>query len=148
MSRRFPNLRARDLEGASLDLPQALTGDPSIVIVAFQRRQQAMVDSWVPWLSELRERLPGIEIYEVPTISRRWLPARRVIDGGMRSGIPDPSTRRRTLTTYTDVGAVLDALALDGTDTIVVCVVDAEGTILWQGLEPTTRPSRPNSSER
>jgi hypothetical protein len=134
VGRRFPNLRARDLEGTVLELPQALTGDPSIVIVAFQRRQQATVDTWVPWLSELRERLPGIEIYEVPTIARRWLPARRMIDGGMRAGIPDPSTRRRTLTTYTDVTTVLDALALDGTNTIVVCVVDAEGTILWQGL--------------
>ena len=130
MARRFPNLRARDLEGTEVDLPLALAGDPSVVIVAFERRQQATVDTWVPWLSGLRERVPGIEVYEVPTLPRRWLPARRLIDGGMRAGIPDPSTRRRTLTTYTDIPAVLAALALDGTDTIAVVAVGADGTIL------------------
>ena len=134
MSRPFPHLRARDLEGTELDLPQALAGDPSVVIIAFARRQQTTVDTWLPWLTELRARTPGMEVYEVPTISRRWLPARRMIDGGMRAGIPDPATRRRTLTTYTDVSAVVDALALDGTDNIAVVVVDAGGTILWIGV--------------
>ena len=105
-----------------------------MVIIAFKRQQQATVDTWLPWLTELRARTPGMEVYEVPTISRRWLPARRMIDGGMRAGIPDPATRRRTLTTYTDVNAVLDALALDGTDRIAVVVVDAGGTILWLGV--------------
>ena len=134
MSRPFPHLRARDLEGTELDLPQALAGDPSVVIIAFARRQQTTVDTWLPWLTELRTRTPEMEVYEVPTISRRWLPARRMIDGGMRAGIPDPATRRRTLTTYTDVNPVLDALALDGTDSIAVVVVDAGGTILWIGV--------------
>ena len=134
MPRRFPTLVAQDLEGTVLELPAALAGDPSVVIVAFERRQQAAVDTWLPWLSELRKRAPRLEVYEVPTISRRWRPARRLIDGGMRAGIPDPAVRRRTLTTYTDVGAVLEALELEGTDTIAVVVVDPGGTILWQGL--------------
>ena len=134
MSRPFPHLRTRDLEGAELELPQALSGDPSVVIVAFDRRQQATVDTWLPWLTELRTRTPGLEVYEVPTISRRWVPARRMIDGGMRAGIPAPLTRRRTLTTYTDVRAVVDALGLDGTKDIAVTVVDAGGAILWRGV--------------
>lgn len=117
-----------------MELPQALAGDPSVVIVAFERGQQAMVDSWLPLLSELQRLSPGIEVYEMPTISRRWLPARRLIDGGMRAAIPDPETRRHTITTYTDVGVVLEALDLDGTSTIAVVVVDPGGTILWQGL--------------
>jgi hypothetical protein len=134
VTRRFPSVRAQDLDGTVLELPHALAGDPSVVIVAFERGQQAMVDTWLPWLSELQRLSPGIEVYEMPTISRRWLPARRLIDGGMRAGIPDPETRRRTVTTYTDVGAVLEALGLPGTSTIAVVVVDAGGTILWQGL--------------
>jgi hypothetical protein len=134
VARRFPSVRAQDLDGTALEVPQALAGDPSVVIVAFERGQQAMVDSWLPWLAELQKLSSGIEVYEMPTISRRWLPARRLIDGGMRAAIPDPVTRRHTITTYTDVGAVLEALALDGTSTIAVVVVDRGGTILWQGL--------------
>jgi hypothetical protein len=130
----FPSLRAQDLEGTARDLPGALDGDPSGVLVAFQRRQQAAVDSWLPWLAELRGRWPGVEVYELPTISRRWRPARGLIDGGMRSAIADSGTRRRTLTVYTDVGSVLRALGLEGTGTIAIVAVAPGGTIVWQGL--------------
>ena len=130
----FPTLRAQDLGGIARDLPGALDGDPSILLVAFQRRQQAAVDGWLPWLAELRGRWPKIEVYELPTISRRWRPARALIDGGMRSAIPDPGTRRRTLTVYTDVGSVLRALGLEGTGTIAIVAVAPGGTIVWQGL--------------
>jgi hypothetical protein len=133
MTWRFRSLRARNLEGAELDLPAAFAGDPSIVIVAFERHQQDDVDSWLPWLGELREGLPGLEVYELPAIKRRWLPARRFIDGGMRAGIPDPATRQRTLTAYTDTGALSRALRIDSTSTIALFVVSRGGVIVWSG---------------
>ena len=46
---RFPHLAARDLEGRSLELPDAFSGASNLVIVAFRREQQAMVDSWIAW---------------------------------------------------------------------------------------------------
>ena len=133
MTWRFPTLQARNLEGAVFDLPQAFAGDPSIVIVAFERHQQHEVDTWLPWLEELRQRLPGLEVYELPAIKRRWLPARSFIDGGMRTGIPDLETRQRTLTAYTDTGALSRALRIDSTSTIALFVVSPEGLILWSG---------------
>ena len=87
MTARFPKLHARNLEGAALELPEAFTGDPSVVIVAFERVQQEQVDTWIPWLRRLQARMPGVGVYEIPAIKRRWLPARRFIDGGMRAGI-------------------------------------------------------------
>lgn len=128
---RFPQLQARNLEGAVHDLPAAFAGDPSIVIVAFERHQQSDVDSWLPCLDEVRERLPGLEVYELPAIRRRFLPARRFIDGGMRAGIPDPGTRKRTLTAYTDIGALTRALRIDSTNTIALFVVSRDGTVVW-----------------
>lgn len=133
MTWQFPSLQARNLEGAVLDLPEAFAGDPSIVIVAFERHQQDDVDSWLPWLGELRQRLPAIEVYELPAIKRRWLPARSFIDGGMRAGIPDPATRQRTLTVYTDVGKLLRTLQIDSTNTIALFVVSREGVVVWSG---------------
>jgi hypothetical protein len=46
---RFPHLAAPDLEGRSLELPDAFMGTSNLVIVAFRRGQQTMVDSWVSW---------------------------------------------------------------------------------------------------
>lgn len=129
----FPPLRARNLEGAARDLPAAFAGDPSIVIVAFERQQQGEVDSWLPWLDDVRKRLPRLEVYELPAIRRRWLPARSFIDGGMRAGIPDPGTRQRTLTTYTDIGALCRALGIASPSTIALFVVSRDGIVVWSG---------------
>jgi hypothetical protein len=133
MTWRFPTLEAKNLEGEDLLLPGALAGDPSIVIVAFRRSQQREVDTWLPWLESLRKRLPGLEVYELPTIKRRWLPARGLIDGGMRAGIPAPGTRQRTLTAYTDVGALTSSLRITSTSTIALVVVSRVGTVVWSG---------------
>jgi len=129
----FPTLQARNLEGAALRLPGAFAGDPSIVIVAFKRCQQREVDTWMPWLGGLRERLPGLEVYELPAIKRRWLPARGFIDGGMRAGIPDLEARQRTLTAYADLGALTRALRIDSMSTIALFVVSRGGNVVWSG---------------
>lgn len=129
----FPALQARNLEGVVHDLPDVFAGDPSVVVVAFERHQQREVDTWAPWLSGLRDRLPGLEVYELPAIKRRWLPARGFIDAGMRAGIPDLDTRQRTLTAYTDVGALTRALRIDSTSTIALFVVARSGKIVWSG---------------
>ena len=55
----FPRLRARDLEGDDAWLPDAFAGDRNVVIVAFQRRHQALVDSWVPWLEDRAAEIPA-----------------------------------------------------------------------------------------
>jgi hypothetical protein len=129
----FPKLEARSLEGAAVVLPDGLEGDPSVVLVAFKRWQQGQVDSWMPLLRRLEERLPGLEVYEIPALSRRWLPGRRFIDGGMRAGISDARARRGTLTVYTNIAALLEALELDTTSAIAVFVIASNGSIEWRG---------------
>ena len=49
----------------------------------------------------------------------------------MKAAIPDPMTRRRTVTVYGDVDRVTDGLGLTGRDEIAVVLCDREGEILW-----------------
>lgn len=132
----FPSLDARGLDGTELRLPQDFGGDPVVAVVAFQRGQQSDVDTWLPALLEHERDVPGLRVYEIPCISSRWSIARRFIDGGMTSGIPDPDARARTLTTYTDVGRVVAALGLDGTDEIAVVLTGRDGAIRWLATGP------------
>ena len=138
---RFPHLAARDLEGRSLELPDAFSGASNLVIVAFRREQQAMVDSWVAWWETIAAEYPSLRCYEIPVIATRWSPARPVIDGGMAQAVRAQEARRRTLTVYTDVRRVTDALAIDATDTVTVLLVDADGRLRWRTTGPVSEHS-------
>jgi carbon monoxide dehydrogenase subunit G len=126
-------LSGRALDGRSYELPGDLPKPYNLLIVAFKREQQAVVDRWLPWLTELEQRRPDVAVYELPMLSSIYSPARWFIDGGMTRGIPDPA-RARTITVYTAVHKVVENLGLAGTDTIALLAVDRSGRILAREL--------------
>ncbi len=134
----FPEIEARSLTGERCVLPAGFGAPRVIAAVAFHRAQQADVDTWLPVLLELERSRDDLRAYEIPCISRRWGPARPFIDGGMVAGIPDREARARTLTTYTDVGAVRRALGLRDTSEIAVVLTGRDGRIDWIGTGPWT----------
>ena len=129
----FPRLAARNLEGLDVRLPDAFAGERNVVIVAFKRKHQALVDSWIPWLEEHAAADPGLCFYELPTIGRIWAPVRNMIDGGMATAIGDPVVLRRTLTIYGDVARLTKPLGIEDQSTIALTVVDGTGKVHWLG---------------
>jgi hypothetical protein len=128
----FPAIEARSLEGVNVQLPQAFTGDRNVVIVAFQREHQKLVDSWVPWLEEQVIADPSLRFYELPVIGRMWAPVRKFIDGGMAAAIRIPEILQRTLTIYGDIGRITTPLHITDRSTISVLVVDTGGKVHWK----------------
>ncbi len=129
----FPALAARDLDGREVALPAGLPGEWNVVIVAFRRDQQELVDSWVPWLEERAAAMPGLRFAELPAIGLQWQPGRPVIDGGMAAAIRDQETRRRTLTVYTDLRRVTAPLGIGDRNTIWLFLVNQAGQVRWHG---------------
>lgn len=129
----FPRLNARDLDGRQVVLPAGLPGEWNVVIVAFRRQRQALVDSWAPWLEEQEAAIPGLGFVEVPAIGRRWQSARPVIDGGMAAAIRDRQTRQRTLTVYADLRRMTVPLGIADRDTIWLFLTDRAGRVRWRG---------------
>jgi len=129
----FPRVPARDLEGRDVSLPEGFSGQRNVVIVAFQRKHQRLVDSWIPWLEEQADVDPGLRFYELPTLARMWAPARTMIDGGMAAAIRDPVVLQRTLTIYGDVGRLTRPLAIESRSTISLFAVDGSGRVHWSG---------------
>ena len=129
----FPTLAARNLQGLDVTLPDAFEGERNVVLVAFQRSHQDLVDSWVPWLEQRVANDPGLRFYEVPTIGRIWAPVRNFIDGGMAASIREPVILRRTLTVYGDVDRVTGPLSIEDRSTISVFLVDRRGAVHWRG---------------
>jgi hypothetical protein len=129
----FPRLAAHDLDGREVALPAGLPGEWTVVIIAFRREQQELVDSWVPWLEQRAGADPRLGFAELPAIALRWQPARPVIDGGMAAAIRDQKTRRRTLTVYTDIRRVTVPLCISDRSTIWLFLVDRAGQVRWRG---------------
>ena len=57
-------------------LPSGLPGERNVVLIAFRRDQQRLVDSWVPWLELRAANDPEFRFVEVPAIGLQWQPAR------------------------------------------------------------------------
>ena len=132
----FPPIEARNLEGTTVLLPEAFSGAPSVVIIAFTRSHQALVDSWTPWLDEFVEKHPTVAFYEIPTISGSWKLMRRMIDGGMAAAIRTPKVLKRTMTVYGDIRRLTVPLKIFDRSTISVLAVTREGEVLWSHLGP------------
>jgi hypothetical protein len=64
----FPQLAARDLSGREVTLPAGLPGERNVVLIAFRRDQQKLVDTWVPWLEQRAAADPGLRFVELPAI--------------------------------------------------------------------------------
>ena len=143
----FPIVSGQDLLRRKVTLPSGLEGQLNLVLVAFQRWHQALIDSWLPTVSELEDHYPGLRHYELPVLARRDLLARTLINEGMRAGIPDPATRAGTITLYLDKAAFLQSLDLPGDDNIYVLLVDRKGTVLWRASGAFTSASAHSLAE-
>ena len=130
---KFPQVAGEDLLGNEILVPTQLREEFNVLIVAFQRWHQRLVNTWVPFLKEVVEKYPNTEFYELPTIREMNRLYRFFINSGMRSGIPSEETRGRTITLYIDKESFDNALGIRDEEDIYVYLVKRSGQILWQG---------------
>lgn len=134
----FPSVHGRSLLGDEVDLPTGLPARRTLVVVAFRQRHQSCVDRWiaravaagVPATPRGQDLPMPTAVVEVPALSSRWRPVRGWIDGGMATGIGDPDVLARTITVYTDVGALRRVLSIPDDRDVWAFVVGDDGTIL------------------
>lgn len=129
----FPNVTGRSLQGNEIKFPQALAGkDHNLVIVAFTRKQQAMIDTWLPELAQLAGSNKDFGYYELPTIKKMNRVMKWVIYRGMRSGIKDADTRARTITLHIDKEPFKNQLGIKTEEDIFLFLTDNQGKIRWR----------------
>ncbi len=133
---RFPVLEAENLRGRTLRLPDDLAGDINLLLVAYERDQQADIDTWLGPLAKIPLETPHFAYYELPTISRGMAWMRGVIDGGMRQGIPDREQRERTITLYLDKDWFRHQIGTDGSNAIAALLVDRDGHVTQRWFGP------------
>lgn len=128
----FPAMEATDLNKQSIRLPGGLAGELNLLLMAFERRQQADIDTWLGPLPALAGKHSQLAYYEIPVISRMNFVMRWVIDNGMRGGIPDKAQRARTITLYLDKKLFLAALDINSEQEIHALLVNRAGVVVWR----------------
>jgi hypothetical protein len=129
---RFPVVKTSNLDGKDFTLPRDFEGGLNLIFIAFQRRQQEDVDTWLPLARQLEATDSSLRSYELPTIRRGNPLMRWMINRGMASGIDDPRARASTLTLYLDKSAFRRSLAIVSEEEITVLLVERDGEIDWR----------------
>jgi hypothetical protein len=125
----FPTVTGANLLRQKITLPGDFQGEVNVACIAFHQWHQGLVDTWVPWLRQLEDRYPDFRFYELPVIYRMNILAQTFINEGMRAGIPNPKTREKTITLYTDKEVFRRALDLPNEETIWLVLVDRKGEV-------------------
>jgi len=128
----FPTISGKNLEGELFHLPADFGSPLSVVMVAFTEAQQYQVYTWVDFLKGLQRQFSDLSVYEVPTVPRFTWMQRMMLDYWMRTGIPDPETRRTTITLYTDQQAFIRALDIPNMNSMYTLLVGNDGSVYWK----------------
>lgn len=128
----FPVVSGFNLDRQEFEFPRDFGGDYNLVIVPFQRYHQEIVNTWIPFAQEVEASFPGFIYYELPTIYEMPILSRTFLNEGMRAGIPDQTSRERTITLYLDKAKFKSALDISSENDIYLFLVNRDGEILWR----------------
>ncbi len=132
----FPSLRSETLEKQAVQLPQDFQGERNLLFIAFERKQQKDIDTWLAQMKRYEDLDKGFRYYEIPTIDKMNPFMRWFINTGMRNGIPDKKARERTITLYIDKEPFKKSLQISDEKKIYAMVVDRSGKVLWRATGP------------
>lgn len=133
----FPQVAADNLLGQSADFPRDLPGDPTLVLVAFERGDQSDIDAWIEAL-DLKDtaRIPWIEM---PVVGGSTRVIKPLLDGWMRDGIPSAEAQARVFTLYSSRKRFKRALSVPKTPGILAVVARRDGSVVSLFEGPPTQ---------
>lgn len=128
----FPAVIGENLEGESFLLPQDLAGQKKLLLVAFKRKQQADIDTWLLATKTLLEKYSSFAVYEIPVLKEFNFLMRFNINNGMRYGIDSKSQRQNTITLYLDKDKFTNSLKIESQDFVYAFLLDTHNNIIWR----------------
>ena len=84
--RHFPDVEGRNLAGEVVELPAQLDKAHTLIIVAYKRWHQNLVDTWLPRLEVIEDARDDLAVLELPTIAKMNFVSKWWRYHGMRSG--------------------------------------------------------------
>jgi hypothetical protein len=130
----FPVVTGYNLNREELEFPRDFAGKANLLFIPFLRNHQDDVDTWIPTAQQIETDFKGFIYYELPTLSSMSTLYRTFLNEGMRAGIPDSTSRQRTVTLYLDKEQFKGALDIPSEKEIYLFLVNQAGEILWRAV--------------
>lgn len=128
INKTFPAVSGESLEGDTVDIPQAFSGKPTLLLVGYKQDSQFDIDRWLIGLDMTQT---AIDVYEIPTIAglapRMFKP---YINNGMRAGIPK-ELWKGVITVYADGDLVQEFTGNQSPNNARCILLDSEGKIRY-----------------
>lgn len=124
----WPTMTGTRLDGRRVTFPDAVAGEPVLLLIGYKMRTQFDIDRW---LLGLHDAGIDVSVYELPTIP--GLGPRLFsgsIDEGMRQGIP-PEDWGVVITVYQHADRLTRFLGNENALPARVVLLDAQGRVAW-----------------
>ena len=126
----LPKMQGETLDKTERVYPEDFKGKPTVMIILFDRDQQAQMDGWAAASDALPD---GVGMVEIALIGKVGGIAKFFITGGMRDAIGDDKERLgRMMPYFGDADKVKKALAIDDISEVAVFLLSPSGKVLWQ----------------
>jgi len=128
---RFPAARGETLGGQAVEFPRDFAGGRTIAIVAFDLKQRAQCESWVPFIDRYARTgvVRGRLFAAVPNSMQLM---KRMIVATMRQGAPTPEARDATIPLFVDLDAFCSGLQVRDRSRIQTLLIESDGLISAQ----------------
>lgn len=129
LNTKFPVLEAETLAKNKIEFPKDNIGKVTIYAIAFEGDAQKIVDTWTkPILDKYSNN--EVNYFEIPMISGAYSIMKKVIDNGMRGGVP-VNLHNNVATYYGSLSEYKTNLKMNNKDTIYMYLLDKNGKICW-----------------
>jgi hypothetical protein len=130
----LPTVTGTNLKNESLTFPAALAGDYTLVVMPFDREQQARAIEYVPLFQTLAQDNEGVAYASIAALPDLSAPIRLLVTGGMNAAVTDDAIRAVTVILYLENQlGFIEALGVPDTEQIQVFIFNQSGQVLWRG---------------
>jgi hypothetical protein len=130
----LPPVTAYALDRAKVTLPADFAAPLNLLILSFQRDQQAVVEGWLSALT------PGAraQTWVLPISPRETGLYRWWLNASLRGSLPPSQPRRYTVPLYVNKTEFLRSLQVSSEKDVVLLLTDKAGHVLWRTAGPVT----------
>lgn len=136
-SDKFPRIEATTLSGQKVVFPDITHGKTALILIAFKRQAQGIIDSWRAPFEEHYGNDSNFVFYEIPMISSSWKLMSSMIDSGMRSGVPK-RLHDHVATYYGPLDKYYTLFGISDNRDAYAFLLDQHGNIIYSGHGPAS----------